>query len=229
MSAPRPHPLRSAASVAAVLALDATLLALGLGGFDLLRRDPRALALLAIWAMAGVTLAILRPVRGQDVALSRPDPLAMLALFFIPLVTPMIAAFGARHALYPLYAAHSIAWTGVALVAAGLALRIAAMAQLGRRFSPFVAVQKEHVLETGGLYAFVRHPGYSGALLSCLGSALAFGSALALPLPAFMLVALLARIHREEALLAGHFGAQWQAYAKRTGALLPRPAWPGRS
>ena len=38
-----------------------------------------------------------------------------------------------------------------------------------------------------------------------------------------MLVAQLARIRREEALLARHFGAEWAAYAARTGALLPWP------
>ena len=34
----------------------------------------------------------------------------------------------------------------------------------------------------------------------------------------------LARVRREEALLAAHFGDAWRDYARRTGALLPRPA-----
>ena len=108
----------------------------------------------------------------------------MLALLVLPLAAAPLGAFGARHALYTLPWANTVSWCGVALVAAGLWLRIAAMARLGRRFSPLVALQKDHVLETGGPYAFVRHPGYLGALLACLGAAIAFGSALALPLPA---------------------------------------------
>jgi protein-S-isoprenylcysteine O-methyltransferase Ste14 len=220
---PRPHPLRSLASALVVLALDAALLALALGDPALLVRDPRALALLVVWGAAGVTLALLRPVRGQDAAATSPDPLVMLALFVLPLAAAPLGAFGARRALYTLPFANTVSWCGVALVAAGLALRIAAMARLGRRFSPVVALQKGHVLETGGPYALVRHPGYLGALLACLGGAVAFGSGLALPLPALMLLAQLARIRREERMLAVRFSDEWARYAARTGALLPRP------
>ena len=51
--------------------------------------------------------------------------------------------------------------------AAGLALRVSAMQQLGARFSPLVALQQQHTLETTGWYAHVRHPGYLGALMAC--------------------------------------------------------------
>ncbi len=223
MDAPRPHPLRSVVSALVVLALDAALLALGLGDPGLLLRDPRAFALLVVWGLAGFTLALLRPVRGQDATASSPDPPVMLALFMLPLVAAPLGAYGAAHALFTLPWANTVSWCGVALVAAGLWLRIAAMARLGRRFSPLVALQKGHTLETGGPYAFVRHPGYLGALLACLGGSVAFGSALALPAPALMLVAQLARVRREEKLLAVRFGDEWSRYAARTGALLPRP------
>lgn len=205
-----------------VLALDAALLALGLGDAALLVRDPRALALLLVWGAAGIALALRRPTRGQAVASAKPDPLVMLALLVLPMAAAPLGAFGARHALHTLPYANTVSWCGVALSAAGLALRVAAMARLGRRFAPLVALQKEHALETGGPYAFVRHPGYLGALLACLGGSVAFGSALALPVPALMLVAQLARVHREEAMLAGAFGDAWTRYAARTGALLPR-------
>lgn len=221
---PRPHPLRSIASALLVLALDAVLLALGLGDAALLVRDPRALALLVVWGVTGIWLALLRPVRGQDIEAARPDPLAMVALLVLPLAAAPLGAFGARHALQTLPYANTVSWCGVALSAAGLALRIAAMARLGRRFSPLVALQRDHALETGGPYAVVRHPGYLGSLLACLGASVAFGSALALPAPALMLFAQLGRVRREEALLAARFGDEWARYAARTGSLLPRPA-----
>ena len=80
----------------------------------------------------------------------------------------------------------------------------------------------EHALETSGWYAFVRHPGYLGALLASWGAAVAFGSALALPLAGVLTLVQLDRVRREERLLAGHFGEAWSEYARRTGALLPR-------
>jgi protein-S-isoprenylcysteine O-methyltransferase Ste14 len=209
-----------------VLALDATLLAIALGGASRLVRDPRAVALLVIWGAGGVALALLRPARGQDAAETRPDPAAMAALFLVPLVTPMAGAWAGRHAWAALPFAGVASWLGIAAVGAGLALRIRAMAVLGPRFSPLVAIQREHVLETRGPYARIRHPGYLGALLACAGGAVAFGSAAALPLVALMLAAQLARVRAEEALLAARFGDEWRAYARRTGALLPRLAPP---
>ncbi len=201
---------------------EASLLAWGLGGFPALLGSPRALALIAIWFVTSAILTISRPVRAQDVTRADKDPRAMLMLALLPLAAPGIAAWGGREGWLPLPAPDAFGWLGVALSAAGLALRVAAMQQLGARFSPLVAVQKEHTLETSGWYSRVRHPGYLGALLACLGTTLAFGSALAIPLALAMAGFQLARIRREEALLAEHFGADWRAYAARTGALFPR-------
>lgn len=223
MTSPPNRPWRAALGVTLMFAIDVSLLALGFGSYRRAVTDPRALALLAIWAAANTTLAIARPVRGQDVEVSERDPRALALLLLVPLVTPMLAALGARLGWLMLPHARAVSWAGVALAALGLGLRVTAMRQLGRRFSPLVAVQRDHVLETRGLYAAVRHPGYLGALLSCLGAALSFGSALALPLPALMAVAQRARIRREEAVLARHFGPAWESYASRTGMLFPAP------
>lgn len=217
-----PASARAIVGTCAVLAFDAVLLALGLGGAGALAREPRALALLAIWGTSGFVLAMRRPVRGQDIATAQPDPLPMLVLLVVPLVTPMLGAWAARRGWAVPPQALALSWAAIALVAAGQWLRIGAMLRLGPRFSPLVAVQKEHALETTGPYARVRHPGYLGALLTCLGGALAFGSLAALPLVALMLAAQLARVRREERLLAERFGDEWRAYASRTGALLPR-------
>lgn len=223
---PRPPFAVSLVRVLPALALDAALLAIALGGPSRLAHDPRAIALLAIWGAGGVALAWLRPARGHDIAEARPDPVAMAVLFLVPLLTPVLGAWAARHAWAMLPFARAVSWAGITAVAAGLALRIRAMAVLGARFSPLVAIQREHALETRGPYARVRHPGYLGALLACAGGAVAFGSAAALPLVVIMLAAQLARVRAEEALLAARFGEQWTAYAGCTGALLPRLAPP---
>lgn len=221
-TAPRRSPLVSATFSLLWTGFEAALLAAGIGGFERLVRDPRALVLLALFAASGLLLSIRRPTRSRDLAEKRPDPLLMVALFVAPLLMPAVAAFGASRALFTLPYANTVSWCGVALVALGLFVRVSAMFQLGPRFSPLVSVQREHALETRGLYAFVRHPGYLGAQLAALGCALSFGSALALPLVAVMFAAQLARIRAEERLMAERFGDAWREYAARTGGLWPR-------
>ena len=204
-------------------ALDGALLALALGGVTPLLAHPRALALLAVWAASNAVLASRRPLAGHAAAAVDRDPaLVMLALFVLPLLAAPLAAWGERRGVWPVPWRAAFGWIGVALAAAGLALRIAAMTRLGARFSPRVALQHEHVLETRGLYAHVRHPGYLGAWLAALGGALAFHSALGLLPVLLMRVAIEARIRREERLLASRFGDAWRAYRARTGALWPR-------
>jgi protein-S-isoprenylcysteine O-methyltransferase Ste14 len=210
---------------AAVLALDLVLLAIGVGGPRALLHHARALALFATWLIAAPLLAILRPagrVCGPDPIAARPDPPVMTALVLIPLLTPMLSALAERAGLWPLPGGAALRWGGVALAAAGYALRIAAMVQLGSRFAPVAAVQREHALETGGPYSMVRHPGYLGAWLCELGIVLAFGSAAALALPALMALAIAARVSGEEGLLEERFGSEFRAWRARVGGFVPR-------
>jgi protein-S-isoprenylcysteine O-methyltransferase Ste14 len=204
-------------------ALDAALIGWALGGMTPLLAHPRALALLAVWAIGTLVLAALRPVGRQDtVEVARDGPGVLLALFVLPLLAAPFSALGERLGLWPLPGGTALQWFGVALSGAGIALRIAAMAQLGSRFSPLVALQREHALSTDGVYARVRHPGYAGSILAALGGAMAFDSALGLPAPAVMAVLLARRAGREEALLASRFGDDYRRYRARTGGFFPR-------
>jgi len=221
---PRPrHPLIVTLLALCVTAFDALLLVIALGGIAALLWRPQALALLVVWAVAGITLALLHPVRGQDtVAEERDPPLRLALLFFLPLLIPPVAAFGDRAGLLPLPGGAALRWAGVVLVIAGLALRIVAMATLGPRFAPIPAVQREHAVEERGVYRSIRHPGYLGAWLAALGALLAFANNLALPLLVLFAGLLAARARREEELLERHLGDAWRAYRARTGAFLPR-------
>ena len=210
--------------------VDALLLALAVVGLVALRDHPRALALLGVWLVSNLALSLMRPVGSQKRAhIVRDAPFVMLALFFIPLFAPPLSAWGEAHGIWatpwavlPPALTGTVMWGGVLVTAAGLTLRISAMRLLGSRFSPQIAMQPEHALETGGPYSRVRHPGYLGALLATAGAILAFGSMIAWPLFALMLLAQNARASREEALLKKHFGDEWLAYRKQAGRFIPR-------
>ncbi|WP_222832593.1 methyltransferase family protein [Pseudomonas sp. SC3(2021)] len=114
-----------------------------------------------------------------------------------------------------------IRWFGALLFIIGGALRLWPVFVLGRRFSGLVAIQPGHRLVTDGIYQRVRNPSYLGLVINAVGWALAFRSLVGLLLAALTLIPLIARIHSEEALLRGQFGAEYDAYCARSWRLLP--------
>lgn len=114
-----------------------------------------------------------------------------------------------------------IRWFGALLFIIGGALRLWPVFVLGRRFSGLVAIQPGHRLVTDGIYQRLRNPSYLGLVINAVGWALAFRSLVGLLLAALTLIPLIARIHSEEALLHGQFGAEYDAYCARSWRLLP--------
>lgn len=119
------------------------------------------------------------------------------------------------------FGGEGVRWLGVALFAAGGALRLWPVFVLGRRFSGLVAIQRDHGLVTTGIYGLIRNPSYLGLLINAVGWSLAFRSGVGLILTALLLPPLIARIRSEETLLRSQFGAQYDAYRARTWRLLP--------
>jgi protein-S-isoprenylcysteine O-methyltransferase Ste14 len=115
----------------------------------------------------------------------------------------------------------TVRWFGVVLLAVGTTLRLWPVFVLGRRFSGLVAIQPGHELVTTGVYRFIRHPSYLGAVILMLGWALAFRSIIGVLLTILMLVPLVGRMQAEEAFLRGHFGEQYGSYCRRTWRLIP--------
>ncbi len=115
-----------------------------------------------------------------------------------------------------------IFFIGIGLVWAGLIFRLWAVRTLGAAFSTRLVVQAGQETVTTGPYRFLRHPSYTGALmtLSGLGVSLGNGISLALLL-ATGLVVYAQRIKKEEQMLAQAFGAQYEAYRKKTWAVIP--------
>src|SRR5215470_6323896 len=115
----------------------------------------------------------------------------------------------------------AVRWLGVALFAAGGALRIWPVFVLGHRFSGLVAIQSGHTLVTNGIYAVIRHPSYLGLLTNSLGWSLAFRSGVGVFLTLLFIPPLLARINAEENLLHSQFGDDYNTYRSHTWRLIP--------
>ncbi len=104
----------------------------------------------------------------------------------------------------------------------GVALRWYCAAILGKYFTFDVAIQGGHTLVEAGPYRYIRHPSYTGALLTLFGFGLALGNWAALVAPMACLgFAYTYRIPVEENALASALGESYKQYVKRTWRLVP--------
>jgi protein-S-isoprenylcysteine O-methyltransferase Ste14 len=110
---------------------------------------------------------------------------------------------------------------GLLLMAVGLGFAVWARVTLGRNWSGTVTVKENHVLMTRGPYAWVRHPIYTGFLLSLLGTALVGGIFANLLAVAVVALALWLKLRTEENFMVETFGEQYITYRKRVKALVP--------
>ncbi len=111
---------------------------------------------------------------------------------------------------------------GLVAIVAGAGFRLWAMATLGRLFTLYVSIQRDHKVVGHGPYRFVRHPSYSGGLLGLLGMGICLENWLSIIVIALIpLLGLLLRIRVEERTLTEAFGDDYRDYAARRQRLLP--------
>jgi protein-S-isoprenylcysteine O-methyltransferase Ste14 len=116
-------------------------------------------------------------------------------------------------------------WIGVAglvTFCGGLALRIWAVAVLGRSFRTTVEVDTDQFVVMNGPYRLIRHPSYTGLLLMATGCGLLSHTWPGLVLLALVpLLPLLRRIQVEELEMTRVLGERYRAYSARTKRLIP--------
>jgi len=104
----------------------------------------------------------------------------------------------------------------------GVALRLWSVHVLGRNFSPEVSIDSEQELVKDGPYRIIRHPAYTGSLLTFAFLGLAFNSWIASCIILFMLLpCFIYRIYIEENALISHFGPAYNEYCQITWGLIP--------
>lgn len=105
----------------------------------------------------------------------------------------------------------------VLLIAAGIVILVRGVQRLNQAWA-------EDRLETGGIYAWVRHPIYSAFILFLVpGAVLLSREVICLTIPLFMYLVFRALIQHEERYLAERFGERYREWRRRTGAILPSP------
>ena len=114
---------------------------------------------------------------------------------------------------------------GAGLYFAGIGLYLWGAKTLGAMYRPSssmgVRLSAEHRLVTHGPYAWVRHPLYMGLQVAAIGGMLLYRT-WTFVFVAVNFLALIVRARREEEALATEFGQEWEAYARRVPAWMPR-------
>ena len=113
---------------------------------------------------------------------------------------------------------------GAILFTFGLVIAILARLELGNNWSDIETgqVKQNHMLVNQGVYRYIRHPIYTGILLSFLGTILLQGEVRAFLGFVFVLLALYRKAKREEQFLSEEFGEGFADHLKHTGMFLPR-------
>ncbi len=170
-----------------------------------------------VWILFEIAFAIFRRSAGST------EDKGTLALLWITIVVSTAIGNTIPYSLIgywgiPIY----IRWLGLALIPAGIIIRIIAIRTLGKYFTTNVATSTDQKVIDIGIYKHIRHPAYSGSLISFLGMGLALSNWLSL-LIIFVPVALafIYRIRIEEKALINTLGQPYIEYMGRTARLIP--------
>lgn len=110
---------------------------------------------------------------------------------------------------------------GLLLMLVGIGLRWYAILALGVSFTPDVATHEGQRVMQSGPYRWVRHPSYTGGLLTLIGILVCCLNLASLAALALAAAGYAFRIRVEEEVLADGLGDEYRDYMRRTRRLIP--------
>jgi protein-S-isoprenylcysteine O-methyltransferase len=178
-------------------------------------------ALFAAWVLGESWLQWRRRLPAGATGRDRGSMRLLIGSVWLAVVVAIGVSAQVRAAAIPAGPARWLFASGLALMASGLALRWYAIAVLGAAFTVMVGTHAEQRLVESGPYRWVRHPSYTGGLLTVLGILLCCTNLLSLPMLLLPIAGYAYRMRvEEEALLESH-GDAYRAYMHRTRRLVP--------
>jgi protein-S-isoprenylcysteine O-methyltransferase Ste14 len=173
-----------------------------------------------LWLVSEIILAKVKRAKSSDIKYEKVSlPLLWITILFS-------VAIGVYAGLHPPghIAFHStiVSISGMIFILSGLVLRWIAILTLQRQFTVDVAITNNHRLVRNGIYRFIRHPAYSGSLLSFIGLGMVFSNYLSILIIFVPIcIAFLYRIKVEEKALTAALGNEYLDYCQSTKRLIP--------
>lgn len=103
----------------------------------------------------------------------------------------------------------------------GILIIILGMLQLNKNLSPFPTPKKDAALMTGGLFKYVRHPIYTGILITTFFLAFYLNSGYKLIIFVLLLILFYFKTEYEEKALEEKF-PEYESYKASTGRFIPK-------
>ncbi|HPT13522.1 MAG TPA: isoprenylcysteine carboxylmethyltransferase family protein [Bacteroidales bacterium] len=172
-----------------------------------------------IWFLSEVLLT--RIFRSKTKVSKGPDRNTLNFLWIAITIAITLGVLNSLFFEFPVAGAW-INYTGLGLMLAGMLIRFIAIYTLGKFFTVDVSIHDNHHLVTNGLYRYIRHPAYTGSLMTFTGFGLSMNNWVSLIIVVVpLLLTFLYRIKVEESTLLGQSGLEYSEYMKHTWRLLP--------
>jgi protein-S-isoprenylcysteine O-methyltransferase len=185
---------------------------------------PPALQLPQLWMVVGVSILAnilqpaYKPFEGSRTPEDRGTAAQILWTVYLTQAAALLELVWRRRVALPL---DLTAWAALGAMIGGLALRTWAVVLLGPWFTWNVTVQDGQQLVSRGPYGLIRHPSYTGALITFVASCVLLRSwVVAVVAVCALTLAFGRRIRYEEALLVKTLPG-YAAYVSRTSKLFP--------
>jgi protein-S-isoprenylcysteine O-methyltransferase Ste14 len=178
-------------------------------------------ALLAIFGVLEQRIRLRSWLNRQGSREDRGSLLVVIVCVSAGLVGGLFAAADVQWAAIPV-ARWPIFIVGLVLMCAGIVIRQWAIVLLGNFFTVDVRVHPGQLVIDRGPYAWVRHPSYTGMIMTFVGVGLALGNVAALAaLVVLPTVGLVFRIRSEERALLAGLGEPYRQFSATRARLVP--------
>lgn len=173
-----------------------------------------------IWFVSEIVLNRMRRSVPSDK--KNEDKNSMATIWITILMVIPLSIFIATYFHAPIFRNDRYDYVGLIVIGLGILIRFIAINSLGKFFTVDVTIRKHHQLKKDGLYKLVRHPSYSGSILSFVGFGISLNNWISLFVVTIaVFTAFMKRIRIEESVLQNQFGEEYTRYAKKTFRLIP--------
>jgi protein-S-isoprenylcysteine O-methyltransferase Ste14 len=186
-----------------------------------MRYDAVFIASYLAWILFEVVTGKSRKAKGAAKEKDRGSFFFLVGMIWLGIFLDFTFCFGVQRAAIPWMRKENF-FAGIALMWLGIAFRYYCMRVLGRYFTFDVAIHGGQTVVEAGPYRYIRHPSYTGAIITLLGFGLALGNwAGLIALLACGAIGYAYRIRVEESALVTALGDPYRQYMGRTWRLVP--------